>query len=839
MILTMPAGKPSIKRKKVGEDDAQSEADVDPNTTKKKGKMTNKPGATAHNASEKSSKSQVAAKPKATTLLKGKAKAASATSQIVENNTNDLRRSKRTTKGEGGTAAQLQRVGEAVKHVPKRKKATVINIPETNVANPMAPEPPKRRAAARKPALAADTADTPPLTPLLQFLVPPGTEPSLAVPPLGSFTQFGHEYGFPAGFKKASDPRNTQRQAPARPPRPDMNIDPSLLKPSGFSKKRAMEGKVVHRALMDEAESTEDEESSDENELGGGQDEDESMEDEEDIEDVEDMEDMEDVEDTPVVVDGENDGVHEDDASDHNMNDQGAWSEVEELDAVGRVADHDDFEMDGGGDPAANGQSSIHENGFKTDDIPCLDDLDLPPLVVDPKYFMMGQLAEMFGPKRKDTPQLYEDSRVTDMLNAGVFVDGTDMEAKRLRNLLREIKADWIKDNPEDATFATLESTNERIPAGAVPGYDVLQRHRLKNGVPKVRHQKARLSQANEQPEDEAKHGAKETEAKDNEDEEDLDNTCDDDSATCGRARRHSKKAFNSRSDDPSQAGFYPDTWQEVLSTAKMHWRVRLATEWGFPKFREQKGDILTCLTQAITEYEDENGSLVEGTLESCPDMIKLLWEDSSSFRGELKKLARVIVPLRYNIFPPQGKDDPKLTHEEYVEHVKDTVAGLILAGDFMHDGKDANGRTNNLTHPAVAELCTSFYYGTNSRIGHEYEELFGLEVPPLAVALVIAAIKCCLDEWAKGTRKGIPFQADVYRPQYEGIVTSVNAVVASKTHGQKFQQARRAWASNGTNWTCLYIAAAPYTYLWPLSLFMDRVLVHFLSTSQLVVSTF
>lgn len=71
-------------------------------------------------------------------------------------------------------------------------------------------------------------------------------------------------------------------------------------------------------------------------------------------------------------------------------------------------------------------------------------------------------------------------------------------------------------------------------------------------------------------------------------------------------------------------------------------------------------------------------------------DAIKL-WEDTSSFRGEMKKLARVIVQSRYNFFPPQGKDDPKLTQAEYKQHVKNTIEDLLRSGDFMHNGKDSN----------------------------------------------------------------------------------------------------------------------------------------------------
>ena len=52
-----------------------------------------------------------------------------------------------------------------------------------------------------------------------------------------------------------------------------------------------------------------------------------------------------------------------------------------------------------------------------------------------------------------------------------------------------------------------------------------------------------------------------------------------------------------------------------------------------------------------------------------------------------------------------------------------------------------AQGRTNNLTHLSIADLCTSFYYGTERALGHLFPEVFGKEVPTPAVALVAAAV--------------------------------------------------------------------------------------------------
>lgn len=78
------------------------------------------------------------------------------------------------------------------------------------------------------------------------------------------------------------------------------------------------------------------------------------------------------------------------------------------------------------------------------------------------------------------------------------------------------------------------------------------------------------------------------------------------------RAPRYSKKCHG-QSDDPTQLQFYPDRVQQVLSAAKMNWRLWIVMQWAFPTFRECKDDISDCLTRAIAEYEAGGGVLDDG----------------------------------------------------------------------------------------------------------------------------------------------------------------------------------------------------------------------------------
>lgn len=147
------------------------------------------------------------------------------------------------------------------------------------MANPMAPTvKPKHRSTAKSktsataPTLAADLGAA---TPAPQFLVPPGTEPSLAVPTLG-FMAYGHEFGFPAGLRRATNhpnvaqhPHTGKSKSSRSHLTTNMSIDPVLLNnPPGPSKTIAIKGslKRSHRDFRDKEGSTEDSSSEDSNE---------------------------------------------------------------------------------------------------------------------------------------------------------------------------------------------------------------------------------------------------------------------------------------------------------------------------------------------------------------------------------------------------------------------------------------------------------------------------------------------------------------------------------------------------------------------------------------------
>ncbi|KAI6094430.1 hypothetical protein F5141DRAFT_1069607 [Pisolithus sp. B1] len=140
--------------------------------------------------------------------------------------------------------------------------------------------------------------------------------------------------------------------------------------------------------------------------------------------------------------------------------------------------------------------------------------------------------------------------------------------------------------------------------------------------------------------------------------------------------------------------------------------------------------------------------------------IMKLLWEDLSNWCSSLKKKAHFFV------------------HECYewdTQNCCDVNAGimrkLLEHGNFLKDGFDEEGHTNNLAHLALSALIIEFFYTGTNAVANLFPEVFQSEVPHAAVAFTTTTIKVALDEViAEG--KDITFKHDVYVDVYADILS-------------------------------------------------------------------
>ena len=72
-----------------------------------------------------------------------------------------------------------------------------------------------------------------------------------------------------------------------------------------------------------------------------------------------------------------------------------------------------------------------------------------------------------------------------------------------------------------------------------------------------------------------------------------------------------------------------------------------------------------------------------------------------------------------------------------------DTNNGTWMNEVVAHATNESEGRYMCMPPPAstIADLCMSFYYGTDGALGHLFPEAFGKEVPTPAVVLVLVAV--------------------------------------------------------------------------------------------------
>ncbi|KAF8886185.1 hypothetical protein BD779DRAFT_1471302 [Infundibulicybe gibba] len=180
-------------------------------------------------------------------------------------------------------------------------------------------------------------------------------------------------------------------------------------------------------------------------------------------------------------------------------------------------------------------------------------------------------------------------------------------------------------------------------------------------------------------------------------------------------APRHSKKSYNEHIILPTQFNFYPSQWRDVLGLAKLKFRHYITTMDPFPERQTNLKVATNFLMEAISDHERNGGLLEEGYLQTHrKNMAIVIFEDGSTFRGEMKTLARVIVKNRYDIPNPCSDSMPQ-GQGEY-------LAMMISASA----SSSTKGHTNNFGHPTLQELCIQFYYKNSMNIESDWHAIPG-----------------------------------------------------------------------------------------------------------------
>ncbi|KAF8970288.1 hypothetical protein BDZ97DRAFT_1753911 [Flammula alnicola] len=328
---------------------------------------------------------------------------------------------------------------------------------------------------------------------------------------------------------------------------------------------------------------------------------------------------------------------------------------------------------------------------------------------------------------------------------------------------------------------------------------DVLQAHRLRN-------------RAQRPPNPERLRGATSRNASDppefssslsENEKEDTEEQSADMPASKQRAPRYSKKPISNA--DPENLSFYSEEWVSVLVQAQQYWQRHLiiGRPDPFPEREHHLGEARKILTNVISESLND-GQLLDDTythtrkMDICISGFSVFAEHST-WRGELKTVAVPIVAAKYaeHLDVP---DDFSGGQMEAHEIIMRNVKTLLKDSSFHIYGRDDQGHTNNIAHPAIQKIVIDFFYSGEKCLAALFPEHFSHRVPENAIGLVLTVIQNCLEEWTHFgyTRMNVALRGSTYLPVFTSMMTAIDNIKANPYHCAKFEANRAKWARMG-----------------------------------------
>ncbi|KAI5981993.1 hypothetical protein EDC04DRAFT_2616986 [Pisolithus marmoratus] len=205
---------------------------------------------------------------------------------------------------------------------------------------------------------------------------------------------------------------------------------------------------------------------------------------------------------------------------------------------------------------------------------------------------------------------------------------------------------------------------------------------------------------------------------------------------------------------DPSQLQFYPPSVHDIIEHA---------CDYVLEAIAECHSKVIAYENKILIYVAIYKGWWPNYTT----GITELLWEDLRNWHSSLKKKACFFVHECYEW-------DSQNHHG-----INASIARKLLeCGDFLKDGVDEEGHTNNLAHPALSTLIIKFFY---------------------TVALAATAIKVALDEVvAKG--KEVTFKHDIYADVYADVLGLMAKCGTAPVHHAKMKVCHVQWVKVGRN---------------------------------------
>ncbi|TDL30147.1 hypothetical protein BD410DRAFT_834329 [Rickenella mellea] len=191
---------------------------------------------------------------------------------------------------------------------------------------------------------------------------------------------------------------------------------------------------------------------------------------------------------------------------------------------------------------------------------------------------------------------------------------------------------------------------------------------------------------------------------------------------------------------------------QELIVSAIAFFRCAISTETPWPDKRQEVKMAKAAWKKALAEHELED-------IKAPSAVIKLVTRRGSQCRGELKTKVRPLVESLFG-FDTSSKS-AVAKNIAIAAELLDNYAFVYKAR--APESVEASGL---FEHPIIQKAINAMWFVNRSDEGVKYADVF-TPFPHQALALVLTAIQCCIDEWSTGVREKIEFSAASYSSDY------------------------------------------------------------------------
>ncbi|KAF8691578.1 hypothetical protein AX14_002778 [Amanita brunnescens Koide BX004] len=229
------------------------------------------------------------------------------------------------------------------------------------------------------------------------------------------------------------------------------------------------------------------------------------------------------------------------------------------------------------------------------------------------------------------------------------------------------------------------------------------------------------------------------------------------------RKRRHSGKREAKEKKKRPKAGDFSDIKQKIINEANGYYRVLLSTINAYPLPAQELDFVKMAWKYAL----DETGMK---DVELQPDVSRIIRDRNSQLRSEAKTKCAKLVDSLYGFETGRNR--------RQVAANKTLAEELLNEKGYIFKEIKANGERclrGPYKHMIVQCAVNDMWFQNKYDEGIKYEKNFD-PLPIPAIALVLTAIECGVDQWEDGYKTDVKFYSNEYKPVYLGHIKSLEA---------------------------------------------------------------